>query len=151
MAMAHVPEITQAVSGLDLVFIFTGMGGATGTGVAPLVAEMTRHMDIPTFGIAISPFEWEGVQRNQRAQLGLHDLQRCGAKVFSISNERMAQSLGDEFDAITQDVFFDGISLTARDFCIRVSNAVSQDWQQSHAAGLRFCMTKSISCVVRSV
>lgn len=127
MAVAHVPEITKAVSDLDLVFIFTGMGGATGTGIAPLVAEITRRMDIPTFSVAISPFEWEGVQRNQRAQLGLHYLQRCGAKVFSISNERMVQSLGDESDEITQDVFFDGISLTARDLCIRVSNAVSQD------------------------
>jgi cell division protein FtsZ len=127
MAMARVPEIEEAISGFDLVFISTGMGGATGTGIAPLVAEITRRMDIPTFGVAISPFEWEGVQRNQRAQLGLHYLQRCGAKVFSISNERMVQSLGDESDEITQDVFFDGISLTARDLCIRVSNAVSQD------------------------
>lgn len=124
MAMAHMPEIEEAISHLDLVFILAGMGGATGTGIAPLVAEITQHRAIPTFGMAITPFEWEGAQRNRRALLGIHDLERSGATVFPISNARMERSLGSE---ISQGDFFEEISHAIKGLCICISHAASQD------------------------
>ena len=69
-------EIADAASGLDLVFILAGMGGATGCGISPIVAETLRKMNILTLGSAITPFDFEGPRRMQIAQSGTRALGR---------------------------------------------------------------------------
>ena len=66
--------IADAFFGLDLVLLVAGMGGATGTGIAPIVAQVLREQGIHTLAFAVMPFECEGVQRQQIAQTGILEL-----------------------------------------------------------------------------
>lgn len=88
-------QITDAASGLDLVFILAGMGGATGTGIAPIVAETLSEMSILTVGTVITPFGFEGHRRSQNAWSGVLALGSRVTTVFPISNETIAQAAGE--------------------------------------------------------
>jgi cell division protein FtsZ len=62
-AMESVQELTAALSGADMVFITAGMGGGTGTGAAPVVAQLARDLGILTVGVVTHPFSFEGRRR----------------------------------------------------------------------------------------
>ena len=67
-AMENREEIKQILQGADMVFITAGMGGGTGTGAAPVVAEIAKEMGILTIGIVTRPFQFEGKARKVRAE-----------------------------------------------------------------------------------
>lgn len=88
-------EVADAASGLDLAFILAGMGGVTGCGISPIVAETLRKMNILTLGSAITPFDFEGPRRMQIAQLGTRALGRSATILLPISNELPVQAMGE--------------------------------------------------------
>jgi cell division protein FtsZ len=73
-AQSVIPEVVDAVTGLDMVLLVTGMGGVAGTGIAPGVAQVLREQNILTLGFSISPFAFESEQRHQNAQHGIREL-----------------------------------------------------------------------------
>ncbi|SKA83475.1 cell division protein FtsZ [Caloramator quimbayensis] len=84
-------EITQALKGADLVFITAGMGGGTGTGAAPVVAEIAKELGILTVGVITKPFVFEGKQRMLNAEQGVARLKEKVDTLVTIPNDRLLQ------------------------------------------------------------
>jgi cell division protein FtsZ len=82
-------EVRRALEGADLVFVTAGMGGGTGTGAAPLVAEIARDMGALTIGVVTRPFSFEGRKRERQAQQGLAELRRCVDTMIVVPNDRL--------------------------------------------------------------
>jgi cell division protein FtsZ len=82
-------EVHRALEGADLVFVTAGMGGGTGTGAAPLVAEMARDMGALTIGVVTKPFSFEGKKRERQAFQGLAELRRCVDTMILVPNDRL--------------------------------------------------------------
>lgn len=82
-------EVRRALDGADLVFVTAGMGGGTGTGAAPMVAEIARDMGALVIGIVTRPFSFEGKKRERQAQLGLAELRRCVDTMIVVPNDRL--------------------------------------------------------------
>lgn len=78
-----------------MLFITAGMGGGTGTGAAPVVAEIARELDILTVGIVTLPFSFEGKRRQQQALLGINELRKHVDALLVISNDKLRQEHGD--------------------------------------------------------
>ena len=78
-----------------MLFITAGMGGGTGTGAAPVVAEIARELDILTVGIVTLPFSFEDKRRQQQAQLGIEELRKHVDALLVISNDKLRQEHGD--------------------------------------------------------
>jgi cell division protein FtsZ len=87
-------DIAKAIEGADLVFITAGMGGGTGTGAAPVIAEMAREMGALTIGIVTKPFLFEGKKRMRQAEMGLAELKRAADTVIVVPNERLLSVVG---------------------------------------------------------
>ncbi|MDR2074249.1 MAG: cell division protein FtsZ [Oscillospiraceae bacterium] len=85
-------EIISALKGADMVFIAAGMGGGTGTGAAPVVAQISREMGILTVGIVTKPFEFEGKHRMMQADEGIERLREHVDSLIVIPNERLKQA-----------------------------------------------------------
>lgn len=82
-------EIASALKGTDMVFITAGMGGGTGTGGAPVVAEVAHEMGILTVGIVTKPFNFEGKHRMEQAEMGVTALREHVDALLVIPNERL--------------------------------------------------------------
>jgi len=82
-------EVRRALEGADLVFVTAGMGGGTGTGAAPLVAEIAREMGALTIGVVTKPFSFEGKKRERQAMQGLAELRRCVDTMILVPNDRL--------------------------------------------------------------
>lgn len=82
-------EITASVKGANMVFITAGMGGGTGTGAAPIVAEIAKSMDILTVGVVTKPFPFEGKRRMRHAEIGIANLKDKVDTLVIIPNERL--------------------------------------------------------------
>jgi cell division protein FtsZ len=82
-------DVRRALAGADLVFVAAGMGGGTGTGAAPMVAEIAREMGALTIGIVTRPFSFEGKKREQQAQQGLAELRRAVDTLIVVPNDRI--------------------------------------------------------------
>lgn len=82
-------EIAAALKGTQMVFITAGMGGGTGTGAAPVVAEIAKDMGILTVGIVTKPFIFEGKRRMDQAELGIASLREHVDALVVIPNERL--------------------------------------------------------------
>ncbi|NCX94387.1 MAG: cell division protein FtsZ, partial [Gammaproteobacteria bacterium] len=87
-------RIQQAIQGADMVFITAGMGGGTGTGAAPVVAEVAREMNILTVGVVTKPFPFEGRRRMQVADQGIAELKKHVDSLIIIPNEKLLTVLG---------------------------------------------------------
>lgn len=74
LAQSAIGEIADAVAGLEMVLLVAGMGGNTGTGIAPIVAKMLRQQGILTLAFVIMPFDYESPQRQQIARAGIRDI-----------------------------------------------------------------------------
>ncbi len=90
-AEENTEDIKKALSGADMVFIATGMGGGTGTGAAPVVARIAHEMDILTVAIVTKPFLFEGRRRMLQAEKGIQDLSQYVDSLVVIPNERLKQ------------------------------------------------------------
>ena len=82
-------QIAKALEETDMVFITAGMGGGTGTGAAPIVAELAKEMDILTVGVVTKPFGFEGRRRMQQAEGGIEELRTKVDSLVIIPNERL--------------------------------------------------------------
>ena len=82
-------QIAKALEDTDMVFITAGMGGGTGTGGAPIVAEIAREQGILTVGVVTKPFGFEGRRRMQQAEKGIEELQGKVDSLVIIPNERL--------------------------------------------------------------
>lgn len=86
-------RISEVLSGADMVFITAGMGGGTGTGAAPIVAEIAREMDILTVAVVTKPFNFE--KRKDVAESGLRELAQHVDSLITIPNEKLLAVLGE--------------------------------------------------------
>ena len=82
-------QIAKALEDTDMVFITAGMGGGTGTGGAPIVAEIAKEMDILTVAVVTKPFSFEGRRRMQQAEAGITELEGKVDSLVIIPNERL--------------------------------------------------------------
>lgn len=84
-------ELLDALRGADMVFITAGMGGGTGTGAAPVVAECAREIGALTVGVVTRPFTFEGPKRKKNADLGIENLRKHVDSIITIPNDRLLQ------------------------------------------------------------
>ncbi|MCH7488651.1 MAG: cell division protein FtsZ [Chloroflexi bacterium] len=89
-------ELLEAVRGAEMVFITAGMGGGTGTGAAPLVAEAAREAGALTVAIVTKPFTFEGAKRRQQAEEGIAELRERVDTLIVIPNDRLLDICGPE-------------------------------------------------------
>ncbi|WIF94747.1 cell division protein FtsZ [Caminicella sporogenes] len=107
-------DIYQALQGADMVFITAGMGGGTGTGAAPIVAEIAKEIGILTVGVVTKPFIFEGKRRMMHAEKGIEELKTKVDTLVTIPNDRLLQvvekktSIVDAF-RIADDVLRQGV------------------------------------------
>ena len=87
-------RIAEALKGADMVFITAGMGGGTGTGAAPVVAEVAREMGILTVAVVTKPFMFEGGKRMSVAEAGLRELEETVDSLITIPNEKLLAVMG---------------------------------------------------------
>ena len=87
-------RIAEVLQGADMVFITAGMGGGTGTGAAPVVAQVAKEMDILTVAVVTRPFPFEGRKRMAIANEGLKELSENVDSLITIPNEKLLQALG---------------------------------------------------------
>src|SRR5215217_9033571 len=84
-------ELKEALKGADMVFITAGEGGGTGTGGAPIVAELARELEALTVGVVTRPFTFEGRKRAQQAERGISTLAEQVDTLIVIENDRLLQ------------------------------------------------------------
>lgn len=82
-------EIAQAIRGADMVFVTAGMGGGTGTGAAPIIANIAKEMGILTVGVVTRPFRFEGKRRLDQANAGIEELKQCVDALVVIPNDKL--------------------------------------------------------------
>lgn len=107
-------EIQKALQGADMVFVTAGMGGGTGTGAAPVVAECAKEMGALTIGVVTKPFSFEGRRRMMQAEQGILKLQEKVDALITIPNDRLLQVIDKrtpmvEAFKIADDVLRQGI------------------------------------------
>lgn len=99
-AMEDRDRIHEALQGSDMVFITAGMGGGTGTGAAPVVAEVARDMGILTVAVVTKPFPFEGTKRLQIADKGIEELSQYVDSLITIPNEKLLSVLGRDMSLL---------------------------------------------------
>ncbi len=102
-AMEDTEKLIEILQGADMVFLTTGLGGGTGTGATPVLANLASEMDILVIAIVTLPFEFEGKVRAKQAEEGLKELKSAVDTVISIPNERLLQTVN--LDTSIQDAF----------------------------------------------
>ena len=102
-AMEDRDRVAEAIEGADMVFIAAGMGGGTGTGATPVIAELAREMNMLTVAVVTRPFPFEGKKRMELAQEGISELQAHVDSLIIIPNEKVLAVMGQ--DAAMIDAF----------------------------------------------
>ncbi len=90
-ALESIAEIAEALKGADMVFVTAGMGGGTGTGAAPIIAQIAREMGALTVGVVTKPFRFEGKRRLRFAEEGIERLEKAVDTLITIPNDRLLQ------------------------------------------------------------
>lgn len=102
-ALSAEDEIRKILEGTHMLFITAGMGGGTGTGAAPVIAQIAKDMGILTVGVVTKPFEWEGHKRMRNAEEGLKELEKNVDSLIVVLNENLLSVYGED---ITQEEAF---------------------------------------------
>ena len=124
-------EIREALDGADMVFITAGMGGGTGTGAAPVVAQVAKEMGILTVGVVTKPFSFEGRKRANQAESGIEKLKENVDTLITIPNDKLLQivekrtSMVEAFQMADQ-VLMDAVSGISE--LIAVPNVINLDF-----------------------
>lgn len=113
-AMEDKERIADAIQGADMIFITAGMGGGTGTGAAPVVAEVAREMGILTVAVVTKPFPFEGPKRARIAEQGVAELAKHVDSLITIPNEKLLPVLGRDMSLLNafkaaNDVLFGAV------------------------------------------
>ncbi|CAN1507779.1 FtsZ Cell division GTPase [Burkholderiaceae bacterium] len=125
-------RIADALQGAHMVFITAGMGGGTGTGAAPIVAQVAKEMGILTVGVISKPFDFEGVKRLKVAEDGASELEQHVDSLIVVLNEKLFEVMGEdaEFDkafACADDVLHNAVSGIAE--IINVQGLINVDFE----------------------
>ncbi len=125
-------RIAEALRGAHMVFITAGMGGGTGTGAAPVVAEVAKELGALTVAIVTKPFSFEGGRRMKAAEAGLSELEDKVDSLIVILNEKLEEVLGDEVTqreafAAADDVLHNAVAGIAE--IINVEGMVNVDFE----------------------
>src|SRR3954470_2896555 len=88
-ALEDTEQIIQALDGADMVFVTSGLGGGTGTGAAPIIANLAAELGALTVAVVTKPFKFEGRKRQLQAERGLEALRDCVDTIITIPNERL--------------------------------------------------------------
>lgn len=99
-AEADRERIADALRGAHMVFITAGMGGGTGTGAAPVVAEVAKELGALTVAVVTKPFSFEGAKREKAAEMGLSELETKVDSLIIILNEKLEEVLGEDITQI---------------------------------------------------
>jgi len=102
-------QISEALKGGEMVFITAGMGGGTGTGAAPLVAEIAKEMGLLTVGVVTKPFGFEGNLKMKRAEKGIDDLRSHVDSLIVIPNERLKYVADDRISLVNAFAMADSV------------------------------------------
>lgn len=89
-------RIADALQGAHMVFITAGMGGGTGTGAAPVVAQIAKEMGILTVGVVSKPFDFEGAKRSRIAEEGSRELEKHVDSLIVVLNEKLFEVMGED-------------------------------------------------------
>ncbi len=89
-------RLQEVVQGADMLFITAGMGGGTGTGAAPVVAQLAKELGVLTVAVVTKPFEWEGRKRMGAADQGITELGRHVDSLITIPNQKLLTVLGSD-------------------------------------------------------
>lgn len=95
-ALEDQARIAEALEGADMVFVTAGMGGGTGTGAAPVIANIAREMGALTVGVVTKPFHFEGRRRRKQAEEGIENLAAAVDTLITIPNQRLLAISGDD-------------------------------------------------------
>jgi cell division protein FtsZ len=103
VAIAERERLEEAIAGSNMVFITAGMGGGTGTGAGPVIAEVARSLGILTVAVVTKPFAWEGSKRMKIAEQGIEEIAPHVDSLIVILNDKLEEVLGD--DVTQKDAF----------------------------------------------
>lgn len=95
-AMEDREKIASLLKGTDMLFIASGMGGGTGTGAAPVIADIARSLNILTVGVVTKPFSYEGDKRRKVAEEGIEELRKTVDSLIVLPNEKLLSELDEE-------------------------------------------------------
>src|SRR5438552_5786543 len=98
-AMEDKDRIAEMIEGADMLFITAGMGGGTGTGAAPIVAQVAKDRGILTVAVVTRPFKFEG-KRQRVADAGIEELKKCVDSLIIIPNDKLMQVLGEDVSVL---------------------------------------------------
>ncbi|MBU0624420.1 MAG: hypothetical protein KJ672_06200, partial [Candidatus Thermoplasmatota archaeon] len=121
--------IKQALRGYDIVFVVAGMGGGTGTGVAPIVASIARDMNAVTFALPILPFDHEGAARRQTAADGISKLKENANFTIVLDNNKLTEYVADMPVADALKVVDRSVLRIVESVCNQASSYVSNMMQ----------------------
>lgn len=129
-------EISEILQGADMVFITAGMGGGTGTGAAPTIAEVAKDMGILTVGVVTKPFMFEGMKRKKQADAGIEALKGKVDTLVIIPNDRLLETAEKrttmvEAFGMADDVLRQGIQGISD--LIAVPNLINLDFADVHS------------------
>lgn len=105
--------VEEALSGADMVFITAGMGGGTGTGASPLIAEISKQLGSLTVGVVTKPFHFEGKKRMKRAEMGIEELKEKVDTLIVIPNQRLITLVSKETSLLEAFKLADDVLLHA--------------------------------------
>lgn len=112
-ALEDIRVLQETLMGADLVFITAGMGGGTGTGAAPIVAQVAKEVGALTVGVVTKPFAFEGKKRQRQAETGIEELKKSVDTLITIPNEKLLAISGKETPMLDTFKMADNILLQA--------------------------------------
>jgi len=113
VALAEHERLEEAVAGANMVFITAGMGGGTGTGAAPVIAEIARSAGVLTVAVVTKPFTWEGSKRLKFADTGIAELAPRVDSLIVILNDRLEDVMGDDVTQVEAFAAADNVLCSA--------------------------------------
>ena len=128
----EIEKIKEFLEGAHMVFITAGMGGGTGTGAAPIIAQAAREIGALTVAVVTKPFSFEGPKRNKVAETGLVCLEEQVDSLIVILNEKLEQVFGEDIDQVdafakADDVLYNAVAGIAE--IINVAGNVNVDFE----------------------
>ena len=115
-AEESIEEIVDQLAGSHMCFITAGMGGGTGTGAAPIIAQAARELGVLTVGVVTKPFQFEGAKRMRQAEEGIEQLQKVVDTLIIIPNQNLFRLANEkttftEAFAMADDVLYQGVKV----------------------------------------
>ncbi len=112
-ALEDASRVAEALTGADMVFVTAGMGGGTGTGAAPIIAQIARDVGALTVGVVTKPFAFEGSQRKKKAAAGINELGKAVDALIVIPNDRLVSLAGMKMTLKDAFAMVDNVCLNA--------------------------------------